>query len=547
LAVPIRALARVAAVLVTVAAASAQAKVPDYFAKIERIDIEPYFARMAKVRVFLNIVTLQGQVVGNIVPTDLALFFDANKQKQVPGILPFDATVEPVDLVVVVETGVRYASALEDLEEPLAQLLTKLPKSTFRAAVVAYGGDSLHASSLGDPARAARYWKKLAPEDEPYPPALIEAMKRAVRILKNAPPPPSGQVPRRIIFVISDGSNNDEEGLGVREDFNNLIKQALEIGATIHTLAFSMNDRRPPYQNLGQMSKKTAGTFRWARGRADFGPMIDGLSTELRKQLVLTYFIPPDAIAGKKVRIVCKSPNCGTEALESNERRAPQPLCAGRACDSSQACIQDACVTLTNVSGSGSGGIWIAAAAIGLLGVGGTAVVLRRRKREQQQEEELAAAPPPPPPVAQIVVPDLSHIPYLANNPQVQAQMAHYRGLGMQVGGAQPQPQAPAAPAQMPTTRARLFVVNGPRQGQQLPLRHGFTIGRQPGCDLVVEEPWVSAHHAQIHVDTGGGCTVVDLGSQIGTFVNGVRTQQQRLTHGMSVRVGQTEIRFLQG
>jgi pSer/pThr/pTyr-binding forkhead associated (FHA) protein len=63
----------------------------------------------------------------------------------------------------------------------------------------------------------------------------------------------------------------------------------------------------------------------------------------------------------------------------------------------------------------------------------------------------------------------------------------------------------------------------------------------------VIEDGWVANHHAQIHVDMGGGCTVVDLGSQTGTFVNGVRTQQQRLSHGMSVRVGQIEIRFLQG
>ena len=99
----------------------------------------------------------------------------------------------------------------------------------------------------------------------------------------------------------------------------------------------------------------------------------------------------------------------------------------------------------------------------------------------------------------------------------------------------------------MPVTHGRIFIANGPRQGQQFPLRHGFTIGRAPGCDVVIEDPWVSNHHAQIHVDMAGGCTVVDLGSQTGTFVNGVRTQQQRLTHGMSVRVGQTEIRFLQG
>lgn len=48
-----------------------------------------------------------------------------------------------------------------------------------------------------------------------------------------------------------------------------------------------------------------------------------------------------------------------------------------------------------------------------------------------------------------------------------------------------------------------------------------LTVGRQPDCDLVVNEPSVSKRHAELrwhgpHV----GCTVVDLRSSNGTFVN---------------------------
>jgi hypothetical protein len=48
-----------------------------------------------------------------------------------------------------------------------------------------------------------------------------------------------------------------------------------------------------------------------------------------------------------------------------------------------------------------------------------------------------------------------------------------------------------------------------------------LTVGRQPDCDLVVNEPSVSKRHAKLcwH-GPNVGCTVVDLRSSNGTFVN---------------------------
>ncbi len=48
-----------------------------------------------------------------------------------------------------------------------------------------------------------------------------------------------------------------------------------------------------------------------------------------------------------------------------------------------------------------------------------------------------------------------------------------------------------------------------------------LTVGRQPDCDLVVNEPSVSKRHAKLcwH-GPEAGCTVVDLHSSNGTFIN---------------------------
>jgi pSer/pThr/pTyr-binding forkhead associated (FHA) protein len=90
-----------------------------------------------------------------------------------------------------------------------------------------------------------------------------------------------------------------------------------------------------------------------------------------------------------------------------------------------------------------------------------------------------------------------------------------------------------------------LYVLNGPLAGQRLPLRHGFLIGKAPGSDLLVEDGFASSQHAQIAMDAWGNCTLYDRGSTNGTFVNGVRVHEYALAHGVSVKIGSIELRFL--
>lgn len=52
-------------------------------------------------------------------------------------------------------------------------------------------------------------------------------------------------------------------------------------------------------------------------------------------------------------------------------------------------------------------------------------------------------------------------------------------------------------------------------------IENGITIGRLPDCELVVDDPTVSKHHARILWSDGAGvATLEDLGSSNGTFVN---------------------------
>lgn len=63
------------------------------------------------------------------------------------------------------------------------------------------------------------------------------------------------------------------------------------------------------------------------------------------------------------------------------------------------------------------------------------------------------------------------------------------------------------------------------------------TIGRHPGCAVMVDDAGVSRNHATISA-AGGDLYVEDLGSRNGTFIEGDRVSRAKLTEGCLVQIG---------
>lgn len=91
------------------------------------------------------------------------------------------------------------------------------------------------------------------------------------------------------------------------------------------------------------------------------------------------------------------------------------------------------------------------------------------------------------------------------------------------------------------TGPAELVVVAPPALvGRSVVVRDdGVLVGRGPGCDLVVEDSYVSQHHVRITSAGDNHWWVEDLGSTNGTFVGGERVvAPRRVGRGEPVSIG---------
>lgn len=71
-------------------------------------------------------------------------------------------------------------------------------------------------------------------------------------------------------------------------------------------------------------------------------------------------------------------------------------------------------------------------------------------------------------------------------------------------------------------------------------------VGRDTNCDVIIGDPSVSRHHAEV-LHNESGWLIRDTGSTNGMIVNGVATTQSRIYDGDIIDLGTTQLEFQEG
>jgi hypothetical protein len=510
--------------------------------RLERVDAAR-FADDGTVRLFASVVELEGNVDEERAAPAFSLRLDGKSVGRPLKAQPFAGSGEPLDLVLIVESSALYGPKKIVVPPPappaprskapkhsLPNKGQKAPPAPPAGAVVAAPGegepldkvkDAVHALLEGLSPKVRVLLVDYGADVTSHPPfrpagalsgdvddlstdgeagdlSLVKAVDAALIELNK--PRPDGRQARRLIVVVSDGLNSQMD----RRTFKALGDAAARARVPIHTLAFSPTDERGPLLNLGEISKRSNGTFRWAKTAEDLRAQIDTLTDELNKQYVLTFKLETRSLEGKKFQLA-------SEELTSN-------------------------ILVFDSSGGSFGGnegkrplvpwwLWILA---GLVVIGGGAAVVIARAPSRPKKP-------------------MKFSPYRAGaQPSANATQAPA-----------PQPQAPAPPQPMApvavagralpaaATRGVLIVVSGALAGSRVDVgAQPVTVGKGPSSLQIGDDPAVSTRHAEL-AQRGTLFVVTDLGSTNGTFVNSQRiTQPARLNDGDLLRFGNTQMKF---
>lgn len=485
---------------------------------IDQVVVEPSTIGGQRLRIYVSALSLQGQVLDLAEAGGVKVSADGRKLDGGLAIGTFTPTQTDVAIVVITQVSSEFSTVLPVITEALeASLLAEANEKTTQVALLGYG-EAIINGKLGSLKSARGKVASIISDGSVGEPALLDSIERAIVLLRKATTKPEGKPLRKMILVIGDGRDASND----RERVTRVGQRAAAAGVRIHTFGYSPKDVRRPLLQLGELSKKSLGTFRWVRGsKSDsWTSAFQQVAAELDRQSVITVFTGPDEdMSGKKIKVELTS---RSDVTYLNEGKAPQVGCAGQTCEAGTYCAADGCVAPLKPFRRGILG-WVLMIGGGLVGLivvlGLIGFVMTKLAAAKARQPVIVPAVPGAPAVPQSRPPKTIAF---SSQPPAEASM------GMPTAGG-----------------ARLSVISGPYQGRDFPLKHGFFIGKASGCDLLLDDGFTSGHHAQFVIDGGGKITLFDYGSTNGTFVNGQKITSVVLEHGSTIKIGSTEIRFL--
>jgi hypothetical protein len=426
----------------------------------------------------------------------------------------FEHAETELALVVAIPTTLDFEDDFEALKEALeAELFEPLTPMgpRVRVQVIGYGAEITGSKGLQRVADARKAFADLSIDGSSDEIPLVEVVGRSVNQASAGVKRPKNKdaLSRGAVLLISKGVPNITDE--VKTAITKAGVAADKASVRIHTIGYSPSPDGKyhpvrPLLALGELSRRSNGTFRWVKTGGGWRAAIGQVTKEIAREHVVSFFAPAGEMEGKKLSVTMP---LGTASITSDPVTIIAPKCGTSECDARSYCVKAECVARSIEHKGALGTILL----FGGIGVGalvllvGVMTIVNRRRGSQ----------PAPAPVPHM------HVMAPAAAPPV------------------------AAAVHPPAGGPVLLVLTGPLAGQRLPVRHGFSAGKAPGNDLdLSHDGYASGSHAQI-VFEGGAWMVYDRNSTNGTFSNGVRITHTRLDHGMTIRFGSTEVRFWVG
>lgn len=455
----------------------------------------------------------------------------------------FERSGQDLYMILAVEISALYAPAFDKIKEALQEFLEAVPRA--RVKLIQFGTEIEPSPTFLPAPAVSQQLDDINPDDQGEV-KLLDALTAGLVSLNKLPP---GAVkdkdkgdkphlpPRRVIVVLSDGLN----ALMDRKSFKRVGDLLKQSNVPLFPVAFSPRDDRGPLLNLGELAKRSAGTFRWAQKDDGLKEQFQNLAEELNKTGVLQF--PAKKLSAETLAGAMFTLQCG------ELRSAPLTLSGG-----------------TPAPPPSRWWKWVLGVVLSLLGLWGLAQgalwLLNRRSRKLGLVPGAPPAGYPVPPGAGgyaggyppgTLPPGAGYppgtLPPAAGYPPGTLPPAGYGGGYPAAGGPTPGVVAVgyaerAGNRVYTATLIGIGALGGQRIKVEAALRLGSAVSG-PGCFTVSGDPTVAPTHCELRRDDAG-FTLVDFGSPAGSFINDRRVSgAARLTDGDLVRLGDgTQLKF---
>ncbi len=182
-------------------------------------------------------------------------------------------------LVLLIQTNDIMREAFEEVRQGVYTLLDRLPKRS-ALSLLAYGRRSHLLVKRGKRKQVQKAIANLKISGFTADLLLIDSILTGLELL--GPPAPQKL---RMIVLFSDGLNISPK----RDAFRSVGNRANFLKISIFPIAFSPLDERGPLLNLGEIAKRSLGTFRWAQSKSAIVDEFQNLAQEITSSRLFTF------------------------------------------------------------------------------------------------------------------------------------------------------------------------------------------------------------------------------------------------------------------